>query len=166
MKMIMAVPVAAAGLLVTVLGASPAGAAPAGPASGPQTVSDSSSVTLPNTGAVIQANAWECNTFIDKCSFATSAKALRSGSAYTVSTIKNVATVAAHGISVSISTSPSGTITSNSVRTISWTNYNTWIADISGIADPSWNTVWMSTCSDASGYKSGVKAFASACVGN
>lgn len=154
----MAVPVAALGIAVGVLGGAPAHAS--------TTASDSGSATLPNTGAVIQANAWECNSFLDKCSFATSAKALRSGSAYTVSTIKNVATVAAHGVSVSISTSPSGTITSSSVRTISWTNYNTWIADISGIADPSWNTVWMSTCSDASGYKSGVKAFASACVGN
>lgn len=128
--------------------------------------SDSSSTPIPNTGAILQANAWECNAFVDKCSFATSSKALKNGNAYTVYKIQNVATVSAHGLSVSISTSPSGTIVDADTRRISWTNWNTWIADISGIADPSWNTLWMSTCSDAWVYTSGVKAAASACVGN
>ena len=128
--------------------------------------SDSSWTRIPNTGAILQANAWECSFFVDKCSFATSSKALKNGSAYKVYKIQNSATVSAHGLAVSISTSPSGTIVDSDTRRISWTNWNTWIADISGIADPSWNTVWMSTCSDAWVYALGVKAAASACVGN
>jgi hypothetical protein len=128
--------------------------------------SDSSSSGIPNTGAILQANAWECSAFVDKCSFATSSKALKNGSAYKVSTIKNVATISAHGIAVSISTSPSGSIVDSDTRRLSWTNYNTWISDLSGVADPSWNTLWMSTCSDAWVYTLGVKAAASACVGN
>ncbi|GAB3078173.1 hypothetical protein GCM10027053_48160 [Intrasporangium mesophilum] len=129
-------------------------------------VSDSSSTRIPNTGAILQANAWECSAFVDKCSFATSSKALKNGSAYKVYTITNAATISAHGIAVSISTSPSGSIVDSDTRRISWTNYNTWISDISGIADPSWNTLWMSTCSDAWVYTLGVKAAASACAGN
>lgn len=127
--------------------------------------SDSASVAIPGTGAVIQANAWQCNIYADKCSFKTSSKGLKGGNAYTLDKVSNVATVKANGFQATISTSPSGTYVSENTRKITWTNTNTWISDISGIADPSgaFNTS-ITTCSDASGFKSGSKAFASACV--
>lgn len=128
--------------------------------------SDSASAKIPGTGAIIQANAWQCNTYVDKCSFATSSKALKKKSKkYRVGKIVNVATLKANGISATISTSPSGTFVSENVRRIKWTNRNTWISDISGIADPggSLNTS-MTTCSDASVITKGVKGFAAACV--
>ncbi|WP_216212237.1 hypothetical protein [Amycolatopsis aidingensis] len=127
--------------------------------------SDSASVAIPGTGAVIQANAWNCNVYVDKCSFKTSSKGLKNGNAYTLDKVKNVATVIANGWQATISTSPSGTYVSEDTRKIAWTNTNSWISDISGIADPSgaFNTS-VTTCSDASGFKSGSKAFASACA--
>lgn len=136
------------------------------PHSGASTqVSDSASTPFPGTDAILEANAWNCNLYVDKCDFATSAKALRSGGEYTVDTITNVATIKANGISATISTSPSGTFVNEATRQITWTKNNSWISDISGIADPggTFNTS-ITTCSDASGFVDGVKAFASACT--
>ncbi|WMX45087.1 hypothetical protein RGF97_09790 [Streptomyces roseicoloratus] len=84
-------------LAVALAGLMLAGAGQATAASEGATISDSASVSIPGTGAVIQANTWNCNFYSDKCSFATSSKALKSGSAYKVETIKNTATVTANG---------------------------------------------------------------------
>ncbi|MGW1542861.1 hypothetical protein ACWCPM_21920 [Streptomyces sp. NPDC002309] len=128
-------------------------------------VSDTASTTLPGTGAKVVANAWHCNAYADKCSFKTSTKTTKGGAKYKVSKITNVATVKANGWQATLSLSPSGTQVSENTRQVSWTNENTWIADISGIADPggSMNTS-ITTCSDGGAFKAGVKAFASACA--
>ncbi|MFI2458084.1 hypothetical protein [Streptomyces sp. NPDC019539] len=128
-------------------------------------ISDSGSTSLPGTGAIVQANAWQCNVYVDKCSFKTSAKALKGGAADTVDKITNVATVTANGWNATLSLAPSGTQVSEDTRRVTWTNTRKYIADISGIADPkgTFNTS-ITTCSDASAFKSGSKAFASACA--
>ncbi|GAA1420464.1 hypothetical protein GCM10009601_19010 [Streptomyces thermospinosisporus] len=128
-------------------------------------ISDSASTPLPGTGAKVEANAWQCNAYVDKCSFKTSTKAKKGSSKYKVSKITNTATVKANGWQATLSLSPSGTKVSESTRRVSWTNKNTWISDISGIADPggALNTS-VTTCSDGGAFKSGVKAFASACA--
>jgi hypothetical protein len=120
---------------------------------------------LPGTGAKVVASAWHCNVYADKCSFKTSTKAMKGGRKYRVSKITNVATVKANGWQATLSLSPSGTMVSENTRQVSWTNKNSWIADISGIADPggSLNTS-ITTCSDGGAFKAGVKAFASACA--
>jgi hypothetical protein len=137
----------------------------AGTVSPTAAISDSGATALPGTGAKVQVNAWHCNVYADKCSFKTSTKALKGGRQYTVSKISNTATVKANGWQATLSLSPSGTYVSENTRQVSWTNKNTWIADISGIADPggSLNTS-ITTCSDGGAFKSGVKAFASACA--
>ncbi|MEV5437150.1 hypothetical protein AB0K80_14150 [Streptomyces sp. NPDC052682] len=128
-------------------------------------MSDSGSTPLPGTGAKVEANAWQCNAYADKCSFRTSTKTTKGGAKYKVSKISNTATVKANGWQATLALSPSGTQVSENTRQVSWTNKNTWIADISGIADPggSLNTS-ITTCSDGGAFKSGVKGFASACV--
>lgn len=128
-------------------------------------ISDTGSTSLPGTGAKVVATAWHCNVYADKCSFKTSTKAMKRGAKYKVSKITNVATVKANGWQATLSLSPSGTMVSENTRQVSWTNKNTWIADISGIADPggSINTS-ITTCSDGGAFKAGVKAFASACA--
>ncbi|MET9777428.1 hypothetical protein ABZ023_24700 [Streptomyces sp. NPDC006367] len=128
-------------------------------------VSDTGTTSLPGTGAKVQVNAWHCNVYADKCSFRTSTKVLKAGKRYKVSKITNTATVKANGWQATLSLSPSGTQVSENTRRVRWTNTNTWIADISGIADPggSLNTS-ITTCSDGGAFKSGVKAFASACA--
>ncbi|QOV46068.1 hypothetical protein IPT68_09255 [Streptomyces chromofuscus] len=128
-------------------------------------MSDAGSAPLPGTGAKVVANAWHCNVYADKCSFKTSTKTTKGGDKYRVSKITNVATVKANGWQATLSLSPSGTQVSENTRQVSWTNENTWIADISGIADPggSMNTS-ITTCSDGGAFKAGVKAFASACA--
>ncbi|MGW1722779.1 hypothetical protein ACWCQK_07605 [Streptomyces sp. NPDC002306] len=128
-------------------------------------ISDSGSTPLPGTGAKVEVSAWQCNAYADKCSFKTSTKAKKNGVKYNVSKIINTATVKANGWQATLSLSPSGTQVSENTRQVSWTNQNTWIADISGIADPggSVNTS-VTTCSDGGAFKSGVKAFASACA--
>ncbi|MFI6943830.1 hypothetical protein ACIBI4_31575 [Streptomyces sp. NPDC050418] len=137
----------------------------AGAAAPTMAVSDSGATALPSTGAKVQVNAWHCNVYADKCSFKTSTKTLKGSRKYKVSKITNVATVKANGWQATLSLSPSGTYVSENARQVSWTNKNTWIADISGIADPggSLNTS-ITTCSDGGAFKSGVKAFASACA--
>lgn len=130
-------------------------------------ISDTGATALPGTGAKVQANAWHCNVYADKCSFKTSTKAIKGGKSYNVSKITNTATVKANGWQATLSLSPSGTYVSENTRQVRWTNKNTWIADISGIADPggSINTS-ITTCSDGGAFKAGVKAFASACAGD
>lgn len=123
-------------------------------------------------GRYIQANAWHCNTFVDKCSFATSAKAFTNSNlnvAQTMSWVKNVAEITAHGgsISISISNHPGATITgTSSTKTSTWTNNKTWISDLSGKSDPSWSTTYITTCSTASAYSSslGIKGSTIACA--
>ncbi|AZQ35874.1 hypothetical protein EJ357_22270 [Streptomyces cyaneochromogenes] len=126
---------------------------------------DTASTPLPGTGAKVEANAWQCSTYFDKCSFKTSTKALKGSAKYKVSKITNTATVKANGWQATLSLSPSGTQVSENTRQVSWTNKNTWISDISGIADPggSLNTS-VTTCSDGGAFTAGVKAFASACA--
>lgn len=128
-------------------------------------ISDSASTSLPGTGAKVEVNAWQCSAYADKCSFKTSTKTRKHGTKYKVSKITNTATVKANGWQATLALSPSGTMVSENTRQVSWTNENTWIADISGIADPggSLNTS-ITTCSDGGAFKSGVKAFASACA--
>ncbi|PWI19061.1 hypothetical protein DI272_36590 [Streptomyces sp. Act143] len=128
-------------------------------------ISDTGSTALPGTGAKVVASAWHCNVYADKCSFKTSTKAMKGRHKYKVSKITNVATVKANGWQATLSLSPSGTMVSENTRQVSWTNKNSWIADISGIADPggSLNTS-ITTCSDGGAFKAGVKAFASACA--
>ncbi|MDX3385376.1 MULTISPECIES: hypothetical protein [Streptomyces] len=128
-------------------------------------VSDTGSTPLPGTGAKVEVNAWHCNVYADKCSFKTSTKTLKGGKKYKVRKITNMATVKANGWQATLALSPSGTQVSENTRQVSWTNENTWIADISGIADPggSINTS-ITTCSDGGAFKAGVKAFASACA--
>ncbi|MEU7026819.1 hypothetical protein AB6O49_18255 [Streptomyces sp. SBR177] len=128
-------------------------------------VSDRGTTSLPGTGAKVEVSAWHCNVYADKCSFKTSTKTTKGGSGYKVSKITNTATVKANGWQATLSLSPSGTQVSENTRQVSWTNQNSWIADISGIADPggSLNTS-ITTCSDGGAFKSGVKAFASACA--
>ena len=142
-----------------------AAAVVAGPALQASAVSSSSSARLPNTGAVIQANVWLCNTWTTSCGFQTSAKALKSGSAYRVSKIRNTADFNAWGV---------GTVTVGSVqvagsggtsRNLVWTNYNTWISDHSGSASATWSIVALGLCSGAYAEVSGVRASSSACVG-
>ena len=128
-------------------------------------VSSSSSSALPNTGAVIQANVWLCNTWVTSCDFATSAKALKSGKAYKVSKIRNTADFSHVGIgSVSVgNVQVSGN--SGTSRNLVWTNYNTWIADHSGAASATWAVVGLGLCSGAYAEVSGVRASSNACVG-
>ncbi|MGA5005095.1 hypothetical protein [Streptomyces koyangensis] len=128
-------------------------------------VSDNATAKLPGTRAVVSANAWHCNVYADKCSFKTSTKVRKGKNPFKVSKVSNVATVKANGWQATLSLSPSGTRVSENTRSISWTNTNTWISDISGVADPggSINTS-ITTCSDGGAFKSGTKVFASACA--
>lgn len=128
-------------------------------------ISDTGSTALPGTGAKVVANAWHCNVYADKCSFKTSTKTMKGSRKFKVSKITNTATVKANGWQATLSLSPSGTPVSENTRQVSWTNKNTWIADITGIADPggSINTS-ITTCSDGGAFKAGVKAFATACA--
>jgi hypothetical protein len=119
----------------------------------------------------IQANAWHCNFFVDKCDWKTSSKAYKNSGLSTTANmtwIKNVAEITAHGgtISISLSKHPSATISgTSSTKSVSWTNYGAWISDFAGGSDPSWTTTYLTTCSNASAYSSslGVKGGAVAC---
>lgn len=141
------------------------GALTLGGAAPTSAVSDNATAKLPGTRAVVTANAWHCNVYADKCSFKTSTKVRKGKNPFKVSKVSNVATVKANGWQATLSLAPSGTRVSENSRSISWTNTNTWISDISGIADPggSVNTS-ITTCSDGGAFKSGTKVFASACA--
>lgn len=128
-------------------------------------VSSSSSARLPNTGAVIQANVWLCNTWTTSCGFQTSAKALKSGKAYKVSKIRNTADFNSWGIGTVTVGAVTVAGTSGSARNLVWTNYNTWISDHSGSASATWSIVALGLCSGAYAEVSGVRASSSACVG-
>jgi hypothetical protein len=108
----------------------------AGTAAPTMAISDVGSTSLPGTGATVEVNAWHCNAYADKCSFKTSTKTREGGAKYKVSKITNTATVKANGWQATLALSPSGTQVSENTRQVSWTNKNTWIADISGVADP------------------------------
>ncbi|MDG4860773.1 hypothetical protein P8605_21820 [Streptomyces sp. T-3] len=149
----------------TLITAGLAGLMVAGAAGQSFAFSDSGSSPLPGTGAKVHANAWNCNSYVDKCSFKTSAKVKKGDRKYKVTKIRNVATVKANGWNATISVSPSAQQISENTARIRWTNKRTWISDISGIADPSGSmNTSITTCSDAAAFKSGVKGFASACA--
>jgi hypothetical protein len=126
----------------------------------------SNSANLPNTGAVVQANAWVCNAYWTACSWRTSAKALKNGNQYVVAQIRNVATLSIVTGTLSVAGGGvSGTITDNSdtKKTLQWTNTNSWISDLSGTAGLSLVTIGFKACSDAWVETLGVHAGASAC---
>lgn len=128
-------------------------------------VSSSSSAKLPNTGVVIQANVWLCNTWVTSCGFQTSAKALKSGKAYKVSKIRNTADFNSWGVGTVSVGSVTVAGTSGTARNLVWTNYNTWISDHAGSASATWSIVALGLCSGAYAEVSGVRASSSACVG-
>jgi len=148
-----------------VAGVMMAAALVAAPALSASAVSSSSSSKLPNTGAVIQANVWLCNTWTTSCGFQTSAKALKSGSAYKVYKIRNTADFNAWGIGTVTVGGVTVAGTSGTARNLVWTNYNTWISDHSGSASATWSIVALGLCSGAYAEVSGVRASSSACVG-
>lgn len=64
---------------------------------------------------------------------ATSSKVAQNGARKNVQSIKNTATLRAEGINVSVSDNGvSGSTGSSSSTSLSWTNRNSWISDISG----------------------------------
>jgi hypothetical protein len=99
-------------------------------------------------GDTWQVNAWHCGTYWDKCSWTSSTKLLGSNPA-NAQWISNRAELEAHGgsLSITLSKHPSATITftSSSLGKVTWTNWNAWISDNSGVMDPSWSTAWVST---------------------
>ena len=144
----------AAALSFSVL--TPATAANAAPA-----FADSDSVRLPGTTIRLQANAWS-PSFIPTTSFnfATSSKTRVGTSRYTVSTIRNTATIEARGVAPTISI-PAGISASGDTNTksLSWTNNRSWIADISGRASYGGLTTTIHVNSAAFAYHRGVKNY-------
>lgn len=124
--------------------------------------SGSASSPLGRTGAIVTANAYSCNTFISTCSWSTSTKVTKNGARYNVSQVKNTATLNAYGIGASVGPISAGGGSGSSVSG-SWTNYNTWISDLSGTARPNWLTWGMNACSSGFALTQGVKALPSAC---
>lgn len=124
--------------------------------------SDSSSSSLRGTGAIVTAHAYSCNVFHSHCSWATSTKVTKNGARYNVSQVKNTATLNAYGIGASVGPISASGGSGSSVSG-SWTNYNTWISDLSGTAKPNWLTWGMNACSTASAVTRGVKAVPSVC---
>lgn len=124
--------------------------------------SGSTTASLKGTGAVVQANAYSCNSFVTSCSWSTSTKVTKNGARYNVSQVKNTATLNAFGIGASVGPISASGGSGSSVSG-SWTNYNTWISDLSGTAKPNWLTWGMNACSSGFALKQGVKALPSAC---
>jgi hypothetical protein len=95
-----------------------------------------------------QVNAWHCGTYWDSCAWSSSTKLLGSNP-YNAQSISNRAELESHGgsLSISLSTHPGATITftSSSLGKVTWTNWNAWISDNSGVMRPSWSTFWVST---------------------
>ncbi len=124
--------------------------------------SGSASSSLRGTGAIVTANAYSCNVYSSSCSWSTSTKVTKNGSRYNVSQVKNTATLNAYGIGASVGPISAGGGSGSSVSG-SWTNYNTWISDLSGTAKPNWLTWGMNACSTGFALTQGVKANPSAC---
>lgn len=118
--------------------------------------------SLSGTGAIVTANAYSCNVFSSACSWSTSTKVTKNGARYNVSQVKNTATLNAYGIGASVGPISAGGGSGSSVSG-SWTNYNTWISDLSGTAKPNWLTWGMNACSTGFALTQGVKANPSAC---
>lgn len=124
-----------------------------------QAYSNANVVYLPGTSIRLQANA-ASDSWASNHSFywATSSKTTVNGYARYVSTIKNTPTLRAEGVMVSISNGGvSGSTGVVSEVTLSWTNNNAWISDLSGRT--SWTGVlWRFTVySFAFAFTSGVK---------
>lgn len=134
-----------------------AGAAPASAFSG------SESRTLPGTSIKLQANAWSQSISRGGFDWATSSKATQGGSSRSVDRIKNTAKLEVRGVNVSISTGGiSGTGGVVASATLDWTNYNSWISDLSGYADATGLTVSYHANSAAFAFHDGVKVSVSA----
>lgn len=96
--------------------------------------SGSSKAYLPGTKIQLQANAWSPN-FISggRFNWATSSKTTERGARKKVQSIKNTATLRAEGINVTVSNAGvSGGTGFSSSTSLSWTNKNSWISDLSG----------------------------------
>lgn len=96
-----------------------------------QAVSDHNEYRYPG-GRYLQANAWMSNQGGTKFNWTTSSKYLGSGSGPAkASYIKNTTKLWVTGIGVNLGNFSGGT---NSDKDFgkSWTNYNTWIADLAG----------------------------------
>ena len=96
--------------------------------------SGSSSAYLPNTRILLEANAWGPNIISGgRFGWATSSKTTQNGACKDVQSIKNTATLKAEGINVTVSNSGvSGSTGMSSSVSLSWTNKNSWISDLSG----------------------------------
>lgn len=118
-------------------------------------------VYLPNTGIRLQANAYSQSTVSNgHFNWSTSAKATKGGKPFAIQSIKNTATLKATGIGVTVSTGGvSGSTGTASTRTLSWTNKNRWISDLSGRGGYT-GLLWRVTVnSSAFGVHKGVKKY-------
>jgi len=152
--------VAVVGAALMALAASTLGAGPA------EATSSSAKWNLPG-GDQWQVNAWHCGTYTKTCAWTTSVKLLGSNPS-NAQRIKNRSELEAHGVSVSIEISkePKATLvmTSKSLGQVTWTNTNSWIADLSGSMTPNWTTLWVSTRSCGSGTVNGSIKVSEKCV--
>lgn len=103
-------------------------------APGAHAFKDSAYVYLPQTGIKLQANAWSQSISTDRrFDWVTSSKTYLGSATKKVNTIKNTATLRAEGINVSVSNGGvSGGAGVSSQVSLSWTNNNAWISDLSG----------------------------------
>jgi hypothetical protein len=122
---------------------------------------NSDTVTLPGTSIKLQANAWSPSLVAGgSFDFVTSSKTTKSGAKYKVATIKNTATVEARGVNPSVGI-PGGVGVSGdkNTKSISWTNNNAWISDLSGTASYSGLTASLHVNSAAFAFHNGVKKY-------
>jgi hypothetical protein len=99
-------------------------------------------------GRYLQANVWLSNG--NPFNWQTSTKYLGSGSGpSTASSIKNVASIGVTGIGVSLGNFSGGT-SSDQDFSASWTNSNTWIADLAG-ANSTSNLLYLYVTGGSSG---------------
>jgi len=131
------------------------------PAMSASAFSDSDTVTLPGTTIKLQANAWSPSLVAGgSFDFVTSSKTTKSGAKYKVATIKNTATVEARGINPSVGIPGGVGVTGDkNTKSISWTNNNAWISDLSGTASYSGLTASLHVNSAAFAFHNGVKKY-------
>jgi hypothetical protein len=131
------------------------------PATSASAFNDSDTVTLPGTTIKLQANAWSPSLVAGgSFDFVTSSKTTKAGSKFKVATIKNTATVEARGINPSVGIPGGVGVTGDkNTKSISWTNNNAWISDLSGTASYSGLTASLHVNSAAFAFHSGVKKY-------
>ena len=146
---------------VAIAAAAALAVAPALPASAAPTFSNSGSVTLPGTSIKLQANAWSTSLVAGGTfDFVTSSKTTKSGAKFKVATIKNTATVEARGVNPSVGIPGGVGVTGDrNTKSISWTNNNAWISDLSGKASYSGLTASLHVNSAAFAFHNGVKKY-------